>query len=71
MRLVPGRSGGEDAAATRVELYGVVSLVTGEAIEVLTARAEADELVAKWDADEPDEAGALEVVELGIDCSLD
>jgi hypothetical protein len=57
-------------AAVRVELYGVVSLVTGEVIEVFSALAEADELVATWDADEPEEVGALEVVGLVIDCSL-
>lgn len=37
---------------------------------MFTTRVGADALVATWDADEPDEAGALEVVELVIDCSL-
>jgi hypothetical protein len=54
----------------RVELYAVVSLIAGEVLEVFTARAEADALVVTWGRDEPDEAGALEVVELVIDCSL-
>jgi hypothetical protein len=70
MRLVPARGGGEDVAATRVELYGVVSRSSGEVIGVFTTRADAEKLVATWDADEPDDAGALDVVELVIDCSL-
>ncbi len=68
MRLVP--SGGDEVGGMRVELYGVVSLITGEVLEVFASHADAAALVATWDSDEPDEAGALEVVELVIDCSL-
>jgi hypothetical protein len=70
MRLVPSGDEGESLAGMRVELYGVVSQISGEVLEVFTSRADADELVATWDADEPEEAGALEVVGLVIDCAL-
>lgn len=70
MRLGPARRGSDDVAVTRVELFGVVSRSSGEVVEVFTARGEADALVATWDADEPLEAGLLEVVELVIDYSL-
>jgi hypothetical protein len=70
MQLVRAGDVRDDIAGIRVELYGVVSQISGEVLEVFTSRAEADELVATWDADEPDEAGALEVVDLVIDCAL-
>jgi hypothetical protein len=55
MRLMSAGGGSDDVAALRVELYGVALRNSGEVIEVFTARAEADELVATWDTDEPDE----------------
>jgi hypothetical protein len=39
-------------------------------LKVFAARAGADELVATWDADKPNEAGVVEVVELAVVCSL-
>jgi hypothetical protein len=67
MRLVP--SGSDDVGETAVELYGVVIRASGEVMEVFTSPADAAALVATWNADEPDEGGALEVVELVIEYS--
>lgn len=53
----------------RVRLYGVLSHEIATLIEVFPSRAEADDLVAAWDSDEPELAGQLEVipVELTVD----
>jgi hypothetical protein len=52
-----------------VQLYGVLSHEIAAVIELFSSRAEAEELVACWDQDEPELAGLLEVV--GVDLAVD
>jgi len=62
--------GGDDVAARAGRALRRRLQPGGEVIEVFTTRSDAETLVATWDADEPNEAGAVDVVELVIDCSL-
>jgi hypothetical protein len=41
--------------------WAVVSDSTGEAVELLTSREEAEAIVQAWDRVEPEQAGALRV----------
>jgi hypothetical protein len=56
-------------ARVHVQLYGVLSHEIAAVIELFSSRAEAEELVACWDQDEPELAGLLEVV--GVDLAVD
>jgi hypothetical protein len=70
MRVERRASSRQLRAHAQIALYGVVSVASGEVLEVFAMRREADELVNTWNADEPDEVGALDVVELAILYSL-
>ena len=58
-----------------VRFYGVRSAFLegdplGDVIELFLSRDEAEEVVAAWDRDEPEEAGLLEVVEVTLALSM-
>ncbi len=49
-----------------LQLYGVLSRGGDEIIEFFSSRAEAEKCVLHWDHDEPEQAGALEVIEVDL-----
>lgn len=52
-----------------VDLYGVLSHESCEVLDIFATETEAAAVVVAWDQDEPDQAGALEVVALALDVS--
>jgi len=53
-------------ARVHVRLYGVLSHEIATVIELFSRRAEAEELVASWDRDEPVLAGLVAVVRVDL-----
>jgi hypothetical protein len=46
----------------RLKVYGVLSHAIDEVLEFFPTEAEAQAVVIRWDVDEPDQEGSLEVV---------
>ena len=53
-----------------LRLYGVLDDSIQEIVELTLERADAERVVAAWDEDEPDHAGALTVIVIEISLSL-
>ena len=51
-------------------VFGVVSLLVDEAIELFVERREADLMVENWNRDEPDRAGELHIEPVELETSV-